>query len=91
MNSTAATLSWEEVECTERNGKIIGYRVSYGIESDNKTQVISIDENQIQTTLINLAPDTQYLIGVAAANTEGPGNFTFIEVTTEQSRETINT
>ena len=87
INSTHITITWEAVNCAERNSNISGYVVRYtppssgGIDS---VTVVGTGDAGGRVTIGGLNPSTQYSIRVAAVNSEGAlGVFSAISVTSE--------
>ena len=74
INSTAIRLSWEEVNCTERNGVITGYIVQYSIDGGLQS-TINITNITNNTVINGLVKFRSYVISVAAINTIGIGPY----------------
>ena len=73
INSTAIRLTWEDVNCTERNGVITGYRVQYNIDGGIQS---TINVTAITSTMITgLTKFRLYTVSVAAINTNGIGPY----------------
>ena len=73
INSTTIRLSWEEVNCTERNGVISGYSVQYNIDEGVQS---SINVTDITSTVITgLTKFRLYIVSVAAINNNGIGPY----------------
>ena len=73
INSTAVSLSWDEVNCTDRNGVITGYIVQYTI-----TGGITVTVNISATTSVVIAGLIKfrlYSFSVAAINDKGIGPY----------------
>ena len=70
MNQTSIRIMWEEVDCVQRNGRIIEYIVI--ISSNSNTYHLTSIERYI--TVNDLVLDT-YSISVAAVNSIGIGPF----------------
>ncbi len=71
INSTAVSLSWDEVNCTDRNEVITGYIVQYSIFTGRTTATIA-------TTSVVFAGLTKfwlYFFSVAAINDNGIGPY----------------
>ena len=69
-NETSISLQWDEVECSEQNGLITGYTLSYfpsvaGAVVENVAVVGRV------VTLTGLLPGTQYLFQVRAVSDSG--------------------
>ena len=73
MNSTAITVQWEAVNCTDRNGDITGYSVQYTGGGSTQTISVSGDSSGGMVTISGLSPITMYLVQVAAVNSAGTG------------------
>uniref|UniRef100_A0A1X7SES0 Fibronectin type-III domain-containing protein n=1 Tax=Amphimedon queenslandica TaxID=400682 RepID=A0A1X7SES0_AMPQE len=71
FNSTANRLTWNEVNCPERNGLITGYTVM--ISNSSITYNLTSTERYI--ILYDLVFGTEYNISVAAVNSVGRGTF----------------
>uniref|UniRef100_A0A1X7TCI4 Uncharacterized protein n=1 Tax=Amphimedon queenslandica TaxID=400682 RepID=A0A1X7TCI4_AMPQE len=71
INSTANRFSWNEVNCSERNGLITGYTVI--ISNSSITYNLTSTERYI--ILNDLVFGTEYNISVAAVNSVGRGPF----------------
>ena len=69
---TTLSISWERVECLQRNSEITGYRLFiisfYGTRIRNVTRMSS--RNQTLTEM-NLIPNTEYTIEIGAVNSNG--------------------
>ena len=74
VNSTAVSISWEEVNCTQSNGMIIGYNIQY--YSNKEPQ--SVFHNVTAVTNITITDLTEfrlYYIRIAAINNNGIGPY----------------
>ena len=69
---------WEEVDCDQRNGRIIEYIVI--ISSNSNTYNMTTTERYI--TVNDLVLGGMYSIGVAAVNTIGIGPFKELKIVT---------
>ena len=67
------TVQWEEVNCIDRNGLIIGYRIRAMTSGENDRIETVDDVNEV--TISDLTPSTTYYIQVAAVNSEGTGTY----------------
>ena len=76
INSTAISLSWGEVNCTERNGAITGYSVQYSIVGGIQSIIIVNVTGDVTSIVIGgLTEFTIYTFSVAAINNIGVGNY----------------
>ena len=75
MSSTAITVQWGPVECTDRNGDITGYRVSVNETSGEDGRVVDVEGDVREVTVSDLTPVTTYSIQVRAVNSAGPGPY----------------
>ena len=71
VNSTANRFTWNEVDCSQRNGLITGYTVI--ISNSSITYNLTSTERYI--ILNDLVFGTEYNISVAAVNSVGRGPF----------------
>ena len=69
--SLTKTVIWNEINCTQRHGLIIGYTVM--ISNDSDSYLLTTTETRI--TLNDMVSDTEYNISVAAINSFGRGPF----------------
>ena len=77
INQTSIRIMWEEVDCVQRNGRIIKYIVI--ISNDSNTYNLSSTERYI--TVNDLVLGGIYNISVAAVNSIGNGPFSdYIEL-----------
>ena len=79
-NSSSITVQWEAVDCIHRNGDITGYSVRYGVQGSVKRDrtvenVTGSSDDVTGTTISGLAPNTSYVIEVAAVNGNGTGPY----------------
>ena len=72
INSTAVSLSWGDVNCTER---ITGYSVQYSIVGGIQSTIINVAEDVTSTVIDGLTEFTIYLVNVAAINDNGIGPY----------------
>ena len=75
INSTAISLSWGEVNCTERNGAITGYSVQYSIFRGMQSTTVNVTGDVTSTVIDGLITCTQYLIKMATINSNGVGPY----------------
>ena len=74
MGTTSITIEWSELDCTDRNGDITGYRVRYGPTSTpSQRQIANIRERMftVDREYITLS----YNFEVAAVNVDGTGPY----------------
>ena len=74
INTTTISLSWREVNCTERSGVITGYSVHYSIVGGMDTTII-VGTNVTSTVISGLNSCTRYSVQVAAINSNGIGPY----------------
>ena len=92
VNDREITIQWEPVECSQRNGEIIGYNVIYHPAGDNsmpKSVVIHASDSTFTAT--GLVFDTVYAFEVQAINSYGigpPANAN-VQTSTLQGRHAI--
>ena len=75
INSTAISLSWGEVNCTERNGAITGYSVQYSIVGGIQSTTVNLTGDVTSIVIGGLTEFTIYTFSVAAINNIGVGNY----------------
>ena len=92
VTSTSVVLTWNELDCLQRNGDITGYTIRYVGDSQNITE--SFSDTTRTYTVQGLVPFTEYSFSVAAVNTIGAGPFTdpfaFTVSTSESSKWNVN-
>ena len=71
INSTANNLTWNEVNCSQRNGLITGYTVMIS----NSSITYNLNSTERYIILNDLVFGTVYNISVAAVNSVGRGPF----------------
>ena len=69
----SVTVEWEEVECYQRNGLVIGYSLKYSTTLSGNWISISNEDNMTNRTVSGLMSSTQYFFKVAAINDAGQG------------------
>ena len=70
------TLTWQSINCIQRNGLITSFDVQYG-QVDGALTTMRI--GSLETTgyiVIGLLPFTEYRFQIAAVNSDGPGPYT---------------
>ncbi len=73
INSTAVSLSWDEVNCTDHNGVITGYIVQYTITG---RMTVTVNINATTSVVIaGLIKFRIYSFSVAAINDNGIGPY----------------
>ena len=77
MGTTNITIEWSEVDCTDRNGVISGYRVRYGPTSiPSQRQITTISDLGRRMFTVNREFITlSYDFEVAAVNVNGTGPY----------------
>ena len=78
METTRITIEWSELDCTDRNGVITGYRVRYGPTSTpSQRQIANISDPGRRIFTVNEEFITlSYDFEVAAVNVDGTGPYT---------------
>ena len=86
LNSTLTARSiqvtWNEINCIERNGQITGYHVEFGLAESGYVSLVytTIDRYFVA---YGLTPFTKYSFRVRGLNSKGPGPYSnLINVTT---------
>lgn len=64
---SSITLSWDELDCVNRNGEITGYLIEYNFETTYTNTTRPFFTNT------GLSPETTYSFRVAAVNSNGTG------------------
>ena len=70
--STSITLTWTEIDVSERNGVITSYIIQYG-EGTNRNITINTQSNATTHLITGLKPFTQYTFTVAGVNSVNTG------------------
>ena len=85
INSTAVSLSWGEVNCTDHNGAITGYSVQYSIVGGIQSTTVNVTGDVTSTVIGGLTEFMIYTVSVAAINNNGIGVYSkeFIVYTSE--------
>ena len=68
---TIVFVSWERVNCIDRNSEISGYTVRYGPVGGTAVNDSVSGTNHRTYTAVGLTPSTNYSIEVAAVNNDG--------------------
>ena len=75
ITSTSVSVSWDAIDCTERNGIITGYTVEF--QEQGGARIPGEVVNQTFTAS-ELTPNMNYTFRVAGVNSNGTGPFTDI-------------
>ena len=67
------TVQWEEVDCIDRNGLIIGYRIR-AMTSEEDDRIETVDDVR-EATISGLSPSSEYTVSVAAVNSQDIGPY----------------
>ena len=84
FTSRSFIVTWESIECSERNGIITGYAV--GFQEENGASVPG-DVMGESFTASGLTPHTVYTFRVAGVNSNGTGPFTNFSIQTDEDSE----
>ena len=77
MTARNVSVSWNEIECIERNGMITNYTVEFSSLGGSVIPgVLMVDERRF--TASGLTPFTNYTFRVAGINSNGTGPFSDI-------------
>ena len=93
-NSTSIHFLWDRVSCTERNGKIIGYNISYypsGHSSYKKSDnniILGTSMMERQYVATRLTPLTNYTFMVTAISSHNGSSFSLPASVTYQTNRT---
>ena len=77
VTETNVSIQWDEIECLEQNGPIIGYTVLL-----NGSPLSTTLPSAREFTLTGLSPQTTYTVSVFGANAQGNGPSRSISVQT---------
>ena len=80
VTSTSITVVWEDISCIDRNGRITSYDVMFGVLGEAMMMRSGISERSF--TADGLTPFTNYTFQVRGVNSEGPGPYSDINITT---------
>ena len=75
MGTTNITIEWRELDCTDRNGIITGYRVRYGPTSTTPSQRQIVNISGRMFTVARDFITLSYYFEVAAVNVNGTGPY----------------
>ena len=75
INSTAISLSWGKVNCTERNGVITGYIIQYSIVGGMQSTSENVTGDVTSTVIDGLTKLMIYIVHVTAINGNGIGPY----------------
>ena len=70
-------IQWEEIDCLDQNGIIIRYEITL-----NGSLLSSTDPGQFTSSILNLSPETSYIITVTGVNGAGNGPASTITIRT---------
>ena len=74
VTATSITISWDELPCSERNGPITGYHLTYASITSNTSYTVNITGGDNRTyDLTGLVPYTNYAVSIGAYNYEQQG------------------
>ena len=73
VNDRQITIQWEPVECSQRNGEIIGYNVTYYPGGENSMPKFVAHASDGTFTATGLVFETTYVFEVQAINSYGTG------------------
>ena len=74
VNSTAVSISWEEVNCTQSNVMIIGYNIQYLTNKEPQSVFLNVTA-VTNFTITDLTEFRLYYIRIAAINNNGIGPY----------------
>ena len=75
METTSITIEWSELDCTDHNGDITGYRVRYGPTSTTPSQKHNASISGRMFTVDREFITLSYDFEVAAVNVNGTGPY----------------
>ena len=79
MTAGSVNVSWNEIECIERNGIITNYTVEFlSLGESVIPGVLMVDERRF--TASRLTPFTNYTFRIAGVNSNGTGPFSNITI-----------
>ena len=89
VTSSSITVQWGAVDCIHRNGDITGYSVRYGVQGSGSTQMLNVSGSATtEATIFGLESATTYIIGIAAVNSAGTGEYSSFKVIIGSSEKT---
>ena len=80
-SSRAVNISWDAIECSERNGEVIGYSVEFQ-EEGGTSFYVSVAGQAFAAS--GLSPHQHYSISVAGLTLDGIGPSTMLNILTEE-------
>ena len=75
VESSVISVEWELVNCSHRNGIILGYTVQYEVIGSGNIQYLNVSARSTVGSINELMPFMTYSISVAAVNCAGIGVF----------------
>ena len=75
VGSSTINLEWGQVNCSHRNGIILGYTVQYEVIGSGNIQYLNVSAIFTVGSINELMPFMTYSISVAAINSAGTGVF----------------
>ena len=89
VTATSITVSWDEVPCSERNGPITGYYLTYTNITSNTSYTVNITGGDNRTHhLTELIPYTYYAVSIGAYNygQQGPDGDKVMQQTSQSGK-----
>ena len=77
-------MDWKEVNEASRNGKILGYKITY-----NDTEYVNVSAPTLHTVISGLSVWTEYNVSVAAYTKIGLGPPASVRVWTEEGSKYV--
>ena len=75
VESSTISVEWGLVNCSHRNGIILGYTVLYEVVGSGNIQYLNVSARSTVGSINELMPFMTYSISVAAVNSAGTGVF----------------
>ena len=75
VESSTIILEWGQVNCSHRNGIILGYTVLYEVVGSGNIEYLNVSARPTVGSINELMPFKTYSISVAAVNSAGTGVF----------------